>query len=47
MIGYPIEEKYYMDLNYPQVSMFAGINKLDLKEEGRIIRYHEIQTSGG
>jgi hypothetical protein len=47
VIGYPNEENYYVEQNYPQVSMFAGINKFDFKEKGKIIRYHEIQTSIG
>ena len=47
VIGYPVVEKKYKDFGFPQVSMFAETNKLEFAEKGRVLKYHEMQTSGG
>ena len=43
--GYPAEEELYIKSGYPQVSMFSNLKKAQIKEEGKVILYHDVLTS--
>ena len=46
--GYPALEEIYKKENYPQVQMFYEIKeKINTENDGKLVVYPEIQTSGG
>jgi hypothetical protein len=45
--GYPAVESAYIKMGYPQVSMFATLDKILTEKDGKIIKYDKVQTSSG
>ena len=43
--GYPAVESAYIKMGYPQVSMFATLNEMKTDQDGKIIKYDQVQTS--